>query len=79
VRTILPSTRDGTLIAAASPSQEKDVFKEGSGLRRAERNNFVTGFAMIMKTKRKAAVPFEEYMAHDHCCVVQRPARRHRV
>ena len=48
--------------------RKRHVFKEGAGLApKLIVRNFVTGCAMIIKTETaKAAIPFEEYMVHDH-------------
>lgn len=48
--------------------RKRHVFLEGSGLaHKLIVRNFIAGCAMIMKTETaKAAIPFEEYMVHDH-------------
>ncbi len=48
--------------------RKRHVFREGANLAsKLIVNNFVTGCAMVMKTDTaKAAIPFEEYMVHDH-------------
>lgn len=60
---------NGKLIAGSiTKVRKRHVFKEGANLApQLIVNNFVTGCAMIMKADTaKAAIPFEEYMVHDH-------------